>query len=162
MGAHLTFKLVNPDKTEEVNKFIENLEEQQILKENVEGYLPVNFWTEKIAQRNPAINKGEGDIKTSSCPNYTKYRHLVVEIFEKLHKRFDIKVLSSSCSLTEHYFTPKQIQTITKNGKALSGDEKERVLNIIEKSTELFSQPLFSTSFSVMQRGLDFLDRSRS
>ena len=109
-----------------------------------------------------AINKGEGDIKTSSCPNYTKYRHLVVEIFEKLHKRFDIKVLSSSCSLTEHYFTPKQIQTITKNGKALSGDEKERVLNIIEKSTELFSQPLFSTSFFVMQRGLDFLDRSRS
>jgi len=138
MGAYLNFKLVNPEKTKEANEFVENLEEQKILKENADGYLPIHFWTKETAEKNYGLNQGEGDIKTSGLPPgvHEENRKHVVKIFKKLHKKFDIKVLSSSCSLTEHYFTPEQIRIITNNGKALSGDEKEKIHDIISKGKE--------------------------
>jgi len=144
MGAYLNYKLVNPEKAQEANKFLESLEKHEVLTENTDGYLMIHFWDKKDIEIEKEkengvpdfFDKGEGQIKTSSCPNYSEYKHLVAEIFEKLHQKFDIKVYSGSCSLTESYFSPEEIKTITNDGKALSGEEKkkERVRKIIEKA----------------------------
>jgi len=142
MGAYLKYKLSNPEKAKEANDFLKNLEKREKLAKETDGYLLIHFWDERDIKHEDQkengvpnfFNKGEGDIKTSSCPNYSEYKHLVAEVFKELHNRFDVKVLSNSCSLSEHYFTPEEIQTITKNGKALTGSKKEEILEIIEKA----------------------------
>jgi len=142
MGAYLKYKLANPERAVEASDFVEGLKEQQILKENTDGYLPVWFWDEEDIEAEekrengvPDIFiKGEGSIKTSGMTfDRDKYIHLVVDIFEKLHEKFEVKVWSGSCSLSEHYFTPEQIKIITDNGEALTGDSKEEIMDIIEK-----------------------------
>lgn len=143
MGAYLKYKLVNPSKAEEADSFLDEQEEQQKIRE-IDGR-SLWFWTEKdreIEQKKLEENGngvpdwldiGEGNFKASGIGMgiADKNLDLVANLFKKLHKNYEVKVLSNSCALRTDYFTPKQISVISKNGEALSGEEKDRVRKII-------------------------------
>lgn len=147
IGAYIYYKLANPEKTDRANDFLENQEEQEELRELDSGRV-LWFWSEKdreIEKRKQEekgygvpdfFDIGEGQFKISGIGVriYDRVKYRMVKLFEKLHKNFEIKVLSSSCGLRTDYLDPEEISTITNNGKALSGSEKQEILEIIAEN----------------------------
>lgn len=142
MGAYLMYKLVDPKEAIKANNFLELQQEQQELKKS---HRSLWFWDsrdrlielKKLKETGcgcPDYKKiGEGDFKASGmgCDESEIAFELVTKLFEKLHPNFKLKIYSGSCALSGDYFTLEQMRRITKNGELLSGDRKEKVLEVM-------------------------------
>lgn len=141
MGTYLNFKLVDESRADEACEWLEEQDEQQRLRELERG--AVWFWTpedqrieeEKEETGVPWFHDiGEGQLKVSGLgyDRADEIKQLWTQLFEKLHDEFDIKVLSSSCAFDLDYLTPEQMRSITDDGDALSGDDVDEVLEMME------------------------------
>lgn len=141
MGVYLDFKLVDKSRAAEACDWLEQQHEQQRLRDLERG--AIWFWTpedQQIEEEKPDTGVpwfhdiGEGQLKISGLGygRADEIKSLWGSLFKKLHDKFDVKVLSSSCALDIDYLTVEQIDSITDGGDALSGDEAERVLELIE------------------------------
>ena len=74
---------------------------------------------------------GEGSLKASCTPSEAK--DLWAELFEKLHEKYDVAILSSSCAVDLDHLTRSQLEKISDNGDALSGTKsaQARVRNLL-------------------------------
>ena len=139
MGAYLLYKLINPEQATEVCAFIDAQPEQKELNKYCRG---IWFWTpEDKAYEEKRLKEtgcgapdfmrtGEGSWKASGLsieeePCY----ELVARLFKKLHQEFLIKIYRGSCALNNDYFTPEQINWITRDGEALSSRNKKTVVS---------------------------------
>ncbi len=148
MGSYVFYKVVDQDKATEADKWLNEQPEQKRLKEIRDGMW---IWTkndrEAEQQRleetgNGAPNFmsiGEGQFKVSGLPpeHHDEILSLFATLLAQFGQQFEIKVLSQSCGLNLNYFTVEQIRAMTQNGTNLSGDEKERIYEIIgQRSTK--------------------------
>lgn len=124
MGAHLYYKLVDDtvENAQRVNEWLNSNDAQAGLEELPERIQPVSFFEEDYY---PGI--AAGSIKTNSIPaeHYDEAIQLYADVFSALHEsKFDVKILTKSCSLRLTTFNLDQILSLTDNGNALSGDGK--------------------------------------
>lgn len=149
MGAYINFKLIDESQAEDANEWLSNQPEQQELIDIGRGQ--IHFWTE--VDRQYEIDKdqrgvpdfhdiGEGQIKANGLGRHRpeRIRGLWVDLFEKLHnhEEFEVKLLSSSCGLSHHYFGHDELLTITDNKQAVSEtglSEFEEELTMAEGET---------------------------
>lgn len=149
MGAYINFKLIDESQAEDTNKWLSTQPEQQELIDIERGRM--HFWTE--ADRQYEIDKGqrgvpdfhdigEGQIKTNGLGylRADRIKGLWVDLFEKLHSHddFEIKLLSSSCGLSHHYFSHADLLTLTNDKQAVSEtglSEFENELAMAEEQT---------------------------
>jgi len=141
MGAYIFYQLVNKKETDKIENWISKQEEQGELKKYQRGLW---FWSNKDI----AIEKKRLKETGRGCPNYKKLgagdwkasgfeikeEHLykiIANLFKKLHKIFKVKIYSGSCALSTDYFSKAELKQITKNGNALSGKYKNKILKII-------------------------------
>jgi len=109
MGADLMYKLVHPSDTDAANVFLEAQPEMKALHSLERGF---GFWCKADQDYElkrlkttgcgaPDFHKiGEGSWKASGMSEEEEKAcyPLVAALFAKLHKVFEIKVLSSSCA----------------------------------------------------------------
>lgn len=133
MGAHLHYKIEPAADAPAVNEWLAGQPEQERLKSNPLNQYP-HFHEEDTEW---AEDRGDGfPIKTSSLrENRDGYLEDLATLFAKLHAEteFEIKVLTSSCSLRLQTFSPEQLWKLTNGGNALSGEGKFRYQRVIEK-----------------------------
>lgn len=140
MGAYLYFKVEDESNAELANELVEQTPEHELLTEMDDRIQRVYFHLEDYY---PGV--GAGSIKTSSLPpeHTSEAIEAYTAIFEKLHAsdEIEIKVLSNSCSLRISTFSFEQLQRLTDNGDAISGDEKEAYRRMLEKREAVGSFP---------------------
>jgi hypothetical protein len=138
MGAHLYFKLTDPEKAEQANDWLEDFPEQQRLDEMDQVQ---RVWFFESDEYYPG--EGEGNIKTSGLPTDSKDEALecYVSLFEKLHSNpdFDVKVLGGSCSLRLSTFSAPDLDTLTNGTDALSGDHADEYRKSIKKMNDQYT-----------------------
>lgn len=134
MGAHLRFKVVDPEQASKANQFLREQPEHEQLEKSESQILHFAETDEYYA-----VDVGEGSVKdrTESKPS------LWADLFEKLHNHDDIevKVLASSCALRLMTFSMDELNKVTNHGQALSGDDAAEYKWMIEKVNKLDSFP---------------------
>lgn len=138
MGAHLKFKLRDSveESPKEVNEWLDSQFEQEELNP-IEHGQEITFWEQadydqcKEKYGYSYSDVGEGQVKATCTPPEAK--ELWAALFAKLHAKYDVAVLSSSCALTLQHLTQSQLKRITDNGNAISGcdSEQERVRKLL-------------------------------
>ncbi len=142
MGAYVLYKVVDADKAEEADQWLDEQPEQRRLKELDRAMW---IWTkeDRAIEQKKLREKGygapdfkavgEGQFKVSGLPyeHHDEILSLFADLLARFGRAFDIKVLSSSCGLRLDYFTHLQIRAMTQNGKNLSGDEKEKIYEMM-------------------------------
>ncbi|RLM94286.1 hypothetical protein [Haloarcula sp. Atlit-7R] len=146
MGAYINYRLAEPSQAQKANDWLEDQSETSELKP-LEFGQPIHFWDEvdiRIEETKdtgvPDFHEvGEGQLKVSCLQVGEEGAHiksLWVSLFEKLHahEQFDVEVLSDSCGLNNHYFTPEQLASITDDGNALTGGAVEEFQRILSEA----------------------------
>lgn len=131
MGAHLNFKLRDSveESPKEINEWLNGQPEQEAL-DPIEHAQPITFWEQSdydLCEEEYGYNLhdvGEGQVKATGTPSEAK--DLWASLFQELHTKYDVAVLSSSCALTLDHLTHDQLRKITDNGNAISGAESEQ------------------------------------
>jgi len=150
MGTYLYFKLTDDldSHIRAANEFVQTLSEYTQLEEisqEIEGTRDygiqnIQFWEEEIYP-----GKAAGSIKMNPVPSkkQTEVHELYVQIFEQLHDHddFEVKILSNSCAIAPDIFTPDQLQRLTRQGAALSGDKKHEYRMTLQKCRDINSYP---------------------
>lgn len=139
MGAYIRYKLrdtvdASPEK---VNNWLDTQPEQEAL-EDIDHGQKVRFWDRRDREwwqnehgGSYHLDVGEGSLKASCTPSEAK--DLWAALFEKLHAKYDVAVLSSSCAVNLDHLSRSQLEKISDNGDALSGSKsaQARVRNLL-------------------------------
>jgi len=150
MGTYLYYKLTDDSDShiKAANEFVQSLSEHSQIKEISHkikqtrdfGINSIHFFEE---DHYPGI--GAGSIKMNVIPAEWQEEvcELYVQIFEQLHNHneFDIKILSKSCAIAPDIFNPDQLQRLTRQGAALSGEKKHEYRMTLQKCRDIDSYP---------------------
>jgi hypothetical protein len=150
MGTYLYYKLADDSDShiKAINEFIQSLPahtqlgeiNQQIKQSRDYGIQNISFFVDDIYP-----GKAAGSIKMNPIPSewQTEVHELYVQIFEQLHDhdKCEVKILSNSCAITPDIFNPSQLQRLTKQGEALSGDKKHEYRMTLQKCRDINAYP---------------------
>ena len=140
MGAYLFYGLRDIKQAKELNAFLDSdLANQQLrkIKRGVYVFDESDVQWEKDNNNDYASEYckkriGTGDFKASGIGedelkpiglNFDTLLETLTRIFERCNRVFTMKYLKRSCAFSGDYFTQKQINIITDNGKLLSGGD---------------------------------------
>lgn len=155
MGAHLHFKVVDPDTAPAANDFIDEQPEHEQLEDIGAQRLLFAETADEFS------DKGNGQVKSSTPINdHDDVPGLWAALFEKLHDHdeFDVKVLASSCSLRLMTFTLNELNQLTDHGDAISGPNKQQYVEMLEAANSVSE---FPTEFTAENTGVTLSESER-
>jgi len=134
MGAYIYYRTVDVEEADRAMSLLMEIEENQLLLDKGWGVCVTNQedldWAKK--ERPDMLNslmheQGRGNYKVSGWDaeeelgiDFEMFLERLTVIFEKLNEDVEMKYLHRSCAFGGNYFSPSQIERITKEGALFS------------------------------------------